>query len=189
MGFRTKLVNTRLFIHALAVLHNLARTINDPCPPDDPQHAAGDAGDDDDEDGEGEEEGQQQQQQQQPQAANATAARVQGRHSPNIVVRFKYTIYTTIVLRPKRDSTIRTKIRQKYYNSLNCSLNPPTPIVIRFSSNFGFSLSCCTFVVRIYNLNVDPSEQTKIPEQICSIFVVRIGESQNRSTDFLTTAD
>ncbi len=34
MGFRTKLVYTRLFIHALACLHNLGRVLNDPLPSD-----------------------------------------------------------------------------------------------------------------------------------------------------------
>jgi hypothetical protein len=75
MGFRTKLENTRLFIHALAVLHNLARGLNDPRPPDNPHHGAGQprADDDDDEDGDGDD------QRQPAQPVGAAAARVQGK--------------------------------------------------------------------------------------------------------------
>jgi hypothetical protein len=75
MGFRTKLVNTRLYILACAVLHNLARTLNDPRPQDDPRLAGQPGAGDDDEDGDGDEEPQQQGQQ----PLSAAAARVQGK--------------------------------------------------------------------------------------------------------------
>jgi hypothetical protein len=56
MGFRTKLEHTMLFIPATAVLHNMARTLNDPRPPDVPGHNHDDGHPGDDEDGDGDEE-------------------------------------------------------------------------------------------------------------------------------------
>jgi hypothetical protein len=75
MGLRTKLENTMLYIHAAAILHNLARSLNDPRPPDDPLHAPAQPGAGDDvEDGDGDE-----LDQQQGQPVSAAAARVAGK--------------------------------------------------------------------------------------------------------------
>jgi hypothetical protein len=74
MGFRTKLQHTLLYIEAAAVLHNLARALNDPRPPDNLDlAAAGHPGDNDDGNGD-DEPGQQGQQD-----LSAAAARVQGK--------------------------------------------------------------------------------------------------------------
>jgi hypothetical protein len=70
-----------LFIRATAVLHNLARTLNDPRPPDVHDHNDNDGLPGDDEDGDGDEE----QQGQQP--LSAAAARVAGKLFRNTIFR------------------------------------------------------------------------------------------------------